>query len=257
MIPQFRQPFNSSFTHEKYDSFLKRLDEACGTHVEFRNCETPCFFPKSLLETLCRSGKELIEQLVHNPNYLAASEVSIPPEFRVPRETGRPLFVQVDFGLMRDSDGELQPKLVEIQGFPSLYAYQPVLAATYRASYSLEAGLGFFLSNLTLETYQELLRRAILGGHSSENVVLLEIDPLRQKTLPDFILTGRLCGIETVCITKIIKQGTRLFYRKDGMLVPIHRIYNRTIVDDLIRKDVPIPFDFRDELQVEWAGHPN
>jgi hypothetical protein len=257
MIPQLRRQFNSSFTPEKYRSFLKRLDEACGTHVVFRNCETPCFFPKALIDALCQSGRELIEQLVPNPDYLAVSNASIPAEFRVPRESERPLFVQVDFGLARDADGKLQPKLVEIQGFPSLYAYQPVLAKAYQTSYSLGAGLRSLLSDLTLEAYQELLRRAILGSYSPENVVLLEIDPLRQKTLPDFILTGRLCGIETVCVTKVIKQGTRLFYRKEGMLIPIHRIYNRIIVDELVRKAVPMPFDFRDDLQVEWAGHPN
>ena len=34
------------------------------------------------------------------------------------------MFVQADFGL----DQELRPPLVEIQGFPTLYAYQPLLA---------------------------------------------------------------------------------------------------------------------------------
>ena len=32
-------------------------------------------------------------------------------------------------------------------------------------------------------------RRAVLGNHAPENVVLLEIDPQQQKTLPDFLLT--------------------------------------------------------------------
>jgi hypothetical protein len=37
----------------------------------------------------------------------------------------------------------------------------------------------------------------------------------------------------------------------------VERIYNRAIVDELVRKQVRLPFDYRDELDVEWAGHPN
>jgi hypothetical protein len=37
----------------------------------------------------------------------------------------------------------------------------------------------------------------------------------------------------------------------------VERIYNRTIVDELERRAIQMPFDFRDGLRVEWAGHPN
>jgi hypothetical protein len=70
-------------------------------------------------------------------------------------------------------------------------------------------------------------------------------------------LTEKLLGIRTVCITKIHKDGRRLFYEEGGRRVPIERIYNRTIVDELERKGIKLPFDFRDALDVEWAGHPN
>jgi hypothetical protein len=60
-----------------------------------------------------------------------------------------------------------------------------------------------------------------------------------------------------VDISTVAKQGNRLFYRAGETLVPIHRIYNRAIVDELVRKQVPMAFDFRDDLDVEWAGHPN
>jgi hypothetical protein len=48
-----------------------------------------------------------------------------------------------------------------------------------------------------------------------------------------------------------------LFYEENGKQIPIERIYNRTIVDELERKGITPPFDFRDDLGVEWAGHPN
>ncbi|HEU0047461.1 MAG TPA: hypothetical protein VFQ43_07645 [Nitrososphaera sp.] len=257
MIPHLRKHFNSNFTAEKYRVFLQQMDQHCGVHVKFRNCETPCFFPKSLMAQMVTYGEELVEQLMNDPQYLAASEEAIPFEFRVPQETRHPLFVQVDFGLVRDEAGELQPRLVEIQGFPSLYAYQPALALHYLDVYGLNSNLEFLFGGLEVKTYHQLLRTAILGDQSPENVILMEIDPVEQKTRPDFLLTERLCGIKTVCITGILKKGNFLYYSHNGKPVPIHRIYNRVIVDELVRKARSFSFRFRDDLQVEWAGHPN
>jgi thiosulfate reductase cytochrome b subunit len=240
MIPELRRQFNERYSPERYQRFLKMLDDGCGTHIKFRNCETPIFLPRPLLDRMEQAGRELILQLM-TPEYLKRSGVTIPAEYRVPNEDPRPLFIQVDFGLTE----ALEPKLVEIQAFPSLYAYQPFLQRTYRDAYELDLALD--------PSFEADFRRAVLGNHDPENVVLLEIDPLEQKTLPDFLLTEKMLGIKTVCITKVEKRGSRLFH--DG--VPIERIYNRVIVDELQRKQIQTPFDYRDDLQVEWAGHPN
>lgn len=253
MIAEWRQRFNADFTAEKYARFLARLDERCGVTVPFRNCETPCFFPASLLDKLAQYGRELVMQLMDDPAYLAAAGATIPEAYRVPNEAAKPLFVQADFGLT--ADGE--PKLVEIQGFPSLYAFQPVLAQTYREAYGLGAGLTEFLGGLDADSYAALLRQAIVGDHAPENVVLLESEPTQQKTYADFLLTERGCGLKTVCVTEVVKEGNRLFYVEQGRRVPIERIYNRVIVDELLRKQITPAFDFRDELEVAWAGHPN
>ncbi|MGI8744841.1 MAG: hypothetical protein ACR2NN_20170 [Bryobacteraceae bacterium] len=245
MIPEWRERFNRDFTRAKYQQFLRELDRRSGTHVNFRNCETPCFFPKQLLSKMVCYGKELITQLLSNPEYLAASDRAVPPEYRVPNEDPRPLFVQADFGL----DADLQPKLVEIQGFPSLYAYQPMQAQTYADVYGIDSALRYeFVDN-----YWPLLKKAVLGSHDPENVILMEIDPERQKTLPDFLLMRKCCGIRTVSVTDVKKKGNRLYYGG----TPIHRIYNRVIVDELQRKRIQPGFDWRDDLDVEWAGHPN
>jgi hypothetical protein len=272
MIPSLRKQFNASFNSEKYQAFLRRMDEACGTHVEFRLSETPCFFPESVLQRMVADGKVLIRQLVESPEYLARSSASIPEEFRVPNEPAHPMFVQVDFGLVRDASGELQPKLVELQAFPSLYAYQVAMAQSYievyglenrasgfgfRASASESARLNYFLSGLDEKSYRELLRAAIVGTHDPENVILMEIHPEAQKTLPDFLMTEKMLGVRTVDIEAIKKHGSQLYYERNGGRVPIRRIYNRTIVDELQRKQVKLGFDWRDDLNVEWAGHPN
>ena len=266
MIPSLRQQFNAAFTADKYQSFLRHIDDMCGTHVQFRLSETPCFFPKPLIDRMAEDGKALIRQLVESPEYRAKSDEAVPAKFKVPNEAPHPMFVQVDFGLVRDAQGELQPKLVELQAFPSLYAYQGPLAQAYIDTHSLQAPdfrlpssgrLKYFLSGLENDSYRDLLHRAIVDSHDPENVILMEIHPQQQKTLPDFLLTEKLLGIRTVDIVDVKKDGSRLYYEQAGRRIPIKRIYNRAIVDELERKDVHLNFDWRDDLDVEWAGHPN
>ena len=256
MIPALRQQFNANFTPEKYQAFLKLMEERCGVPVKFQLSETPCFFPKPLIDQMAQYGKELIQQL-GGLEYRKASFEAIPPDFNVPKEAPHPMFIQVDFGLMRDAAGNLQPKLVELQGFPSLYAYQAMLSQVYQEVFELDANLNYLLSGLDWEGYKKLLRRAIVGDHDPQNVVLLEIDPKHQKTLPDFVLTEKLLGIPTVDITEVEKRGNELFYDRAGQRTPIKRIYNRAIVDELVRKKPKLNFNFTDDLNVEWAGHPN
>jgi hypothetical protein len=256
MIPELRRAFNSNFTTEKYRRFVERLYTTCGAEVQFRVCETPCFFPESLLKEMAQAGIEMVRQLM-NPAYLRASDATLPDEWNVPNQNERPMFLQVDFGLVRDENGRLKPKLVELQAFPSLYFYQPEMAKAYVEGYGLSPELKLYLSGLDEKSYRDLLRRAIVGQHAPENAVLLEVDPFQQKTLPDFLLTRKALGIPIVDIREVVKQGNKLHYRDHGKIVPIKRIYNRTIVDELVRKRVTLPFDYRDELDVEWAGHPN
>jgi hypothetical protein len=256
MIPSLRQSFNANFTPAKYEKFLQLMEDRCGTPVKFRLGETPCFFPKSLLDQMSQFGEELIRQL-DTDEYRKASSESIPQEFNVPRESTHPMFIQVDFGIVRDHSGNLKPKLVELQGFPSLYGYQAALSQSYMEVFELDKGLKHLLGGLDEHGYENLLRRAIVADEDPNQVILMEIDPLHQKTLPDFLLTEKILGIKTVAITDIKKEGRRIHYERDGRRIPIRRIYNRTIVDELIRKDLKLAFRFTDDLDVEWAGHPN
>ncbi|MDP8979962.1 MAG: hypothetical protein M3O35_05150 [Acidobacteriota bacterium] len=246
MIAEYRSAFNAGFKPAKYAEFLSELDHRCGTHVKFRNCETPCFFPRPILQRMVKCGRELISQITGNAAYLQAASAHIPAQFKVPNEAAHPLFIQADFGL----DSSLNPKLVEIQGFPSLYAYQPLLAEVYRDVYHLDPDLRYMLTD---SNYWELLRKAILGDHAPENTILMEINPSLQKTLADFLITEQRLGVRTVSVTDVHRKGSRLFHGD----TPIHRIYNRVIVDELEREHIQPGFDFRDDVDVEWAGHPN
>ncbi|MBB5057754.1 hypothetical protein HDF16_002460 [Granulicella aggregans] len=258
MLQPFRDDFNAAFTPEKYRGLLSRLDAATrSSSIQFRVAETPCFFPKALLDEMAATGTELTNQLVDSPEYMRLSAEAIPERFRLGNESRYPNFMTVDFGLVRDDAGELRPKLVEMQAFPSVFGYQDVLADQYVKEYALGEGWRWHLGGHDSESYWNLLRKVIVGDHAPENVVLLEVTPDAQKTLPDFHVYEDRLGIPVVDIEKVKKVGRRLLYEKAGRWIEIDRIFNRAIVDEMERKGTALPFDYRDELDVEWAGHPN
>ena len=190
MIPALRADFNARYTDDKYQELLRLLDAQARCHIDFRIAETPCFFPKELFEHMAQAGAELTHQLVDNPRYMELSNAAIPERWRMANDTETPLFMTVDFGLVDDGAGGYEPKLVELQAFPSIYGYQSLLARQYIETFELDPELRYLFNDHTPETYWELLRRAVLGRHAPENVVLLDTVPEGQKTLPDFLVTA-------------------------------------------------------------------
>lgn len=259
MLEPFRSDFNARFTEKKYAELKRLLNERTRTQIDFRIAETPCFFSRALMERMVHAGVELTTQLLGNTRYMQESNAAIPAEYCVPNEGKRPHFMTVDFGLVRDERGELQPKLVEMQAFPSIFGYQPELAQRYIDLFGLDPSLEFRFGGLDDAGYWSLMRGVIVGELDPENVVLMEIAPQAQKTLPDFNMHETKLGIAIQDVADVVRQGNKLFRKRasDGVLVPIERIYNRVIVDELLRTGVQLPFDYRDDLEVEWAGHPN
>jgi hypothetical protein len=262
VISSLRQDFNRRYRSEDYPRLLDRLRKAVGAPIEFRVAETPCFFPAELMQQASATGSELTSMLVSNSSYLGASARAIPEAFRMPNETPHPHFMTADFGLVRAAGGKLELRLVELQAFPSVFAYQSVLSQAYRETFELDETLDGFLGGHTETSFWKLYSQVILGGHEPENVVLTEVDPYHQKTLPDFLITARQLGISIVDISELVRVAQpggspKLFRRDRGRLIPVHRIYNRAIVDEIVRRAIHLPFDYREPLDVEWAGHPN
>jgi hypothetical protein len=258
MLKQFRENFNArQFTPERYAALLANMNKRTRTSIGFRIAETPCFFPHELLAEMAEIGRELTHQLIDSPDYMRLSDGAIPDRYRVPNDNPKPNFMTVDFGLARGEDGQLTPKLVELQAFPSMFGYQDLLSEEYVQTFGLDRTLDWRFGGLTSDGYWDMLRKTIVGDHDPENVVLTEIEPEQQKTLADFNLYQDRLGVTTVDVTKLKKEGNRLYYSRRGTWVPIERIYNRAIVDELERKGVQPAFDYRDELRVEWAGQPN
>jgi hypothetical protein len=256
MIPALRARFNASWTGPQYQAMLADLQEQTGGTIEFPVSETPCFFPRSLILELAGIGVDLIGQCLSG-EAAEAAERAVPPRFRgAAASEPHPTFIQVDFGLVRGATGEIEPRLVELQAFPSLYGFQLALADAYRAAFEIPDSLDEYIKALTRDGCRALLQQAITGSHDPSEVVLMEIEPHKQKTRPDFVMTERLWGVRTVDTCQVVKQGRRLFYRQDEGLLPIRRVYNRVIPDELERKGVMLPFDYRDDLDVDWGGHP-
>lgn len=256
MISELRRAFNRSWTEARYASLLAAVGARAGVQPQFPVSETPCFFSRALLGELSAAGAELVSQILDRPDARAAADGAVPPAFRGPNQDENPTFVQVDFGVVKDTDGGVRPKLVELQAFASIYGLQAVLAEEYRRAFDLRADLDPFLGGHDRASYHARLREALVGAHDPAEVVLMEIDPLHQKTLPDFRVTEALWGVRAVDTADVEREGRALFYRRDGLRTRIRRVYNRVIPDELQRKQVALPFDYRDDLDVEWAGHP-
>jgi hypothetical protein len=258
LIPNFRNHFNSYYSPEKYQALLALLEQRCGVNVDIRIAETPIFIPAAQLEELAAVGADLTSALMDDPLCLAAARRAIPASYLVAGETPHPNFLTADFAFIRSSSGDLLPRLVELQAFPSVYGYQAVLCSSYRDAFGLDSGLGTFLGGITEPEYWRLLSETVLAGRDPENVILMELDPLHQKTRPDFEVTAARLGIPIVDIRSLEALGNKLHYRNaSGRLVPIQRIYNRAIADELIARSVELPFDLTHAWDVEWAGHPN
>jgi len=258
LIPSLRSEFNRTFTGRAYAGLLELLAERCGGAIPFRVAETPIFVPYSLLHEIADQGAAMAHHLMADPEYLEKARHAIPAGYDVADQTDHPHFLTADFALVRAESGDFAPRLVEIQAFPSVFAYQAELCKAYQEVFGLPPTLGVFLGGLEEDSYWELLRRTILGSHRAENVILTEVDPLHQKTFPDFFVTAQRFGISIVDIGAVEPVGNNLFYRNEGgRLIPIHRIYNRAIADELIARGVKPGFDLSRSWDVEWAGHPN
>ncbi|HCR75957.1 MAG TPA: hypothetical protein DIW37_06035, partial [Chryseobacterium sp.] len=253
MIPKYRKQFNQEFSQEKYNQFKEILEQKSGLETGFRISESPLFLTKEFESKLIDASESIISQIKNLPE--ETLQKAIPDNCRVPNDTKQPHFFTIDFGICKSENGEIEPQLIELQAFPSLYAFQKVFEQTFCDVYPF---LSELQNKMPHDDFKNHMKDLLLGDENPEHVILLEIYPEKQKTAIDFVLTEKLLGIKTVCLTKIKKDGRKLFYENEGKLTEIRRIYNRVIFDELDRiPDLKTEFDFREEVDVTWVTHPN
>ncbi|WP_019990564.1 hypothetical protein [Rudanella lutea] len=257
MHQPIRQVFNQAFSPAQYGAFLESIQNDMPGLLDFRVAETPVFVPKDLGDKLKQACADIVE-VITAPDFKTRTEGAIPADQRVPNENGHTTFLAVDFAVCRAADGSLEPQLIELQGFPSLFGFQAYLPDKFRQFYPIPDEVSPLFNGLDRAAYLDLLRQTIVADCDPEEVILLEIYPEQQKTRIDFELTRQYLGVAPVCLTKIRKDGRQLYYEKDGRRIDIKRIYNRLIFDDLHNyPDLQTEFHLTDDVDVTWVGHPN
>lgn len=257
MIKSLRKQFNENFTKEKYEAYMAGLENLHPGALDFRNAETPVFVPRAFKEKMLKACENIIDVIV-DPKFMAMTNRGIPANVHVPGENSHAQFIVFDFGICENEQGELEPQLIEMQGFPTLFAFQAFHSEMTAQYANLPPGYSAYLNGYDKDRYIADLKDIIVGGMDPENVILLEIFPEQQKTRIDFYCTEKLLGIKTVCLTKLIAEGRNLYYENNGARVPVKRIYNRLIFDDLQKQEgLGNVVDLTKEYDVEWVPHPN
>lgn len=258
MVAALREAFNSGFSVDFYHQFLQDLNSYHEGAIEFRVAETPIFIDKPFTQKIIDACESIVD-IITDPAFKTITARSIPVGENVPNENAHAHMIAFDFGICINENQELEPQLIEMQGFPTLFAFQVLYPDILRKHFKIPDNYTQFLGGYTRETYLKDLRDLLLGNYSPDEVILLEIKPDEQKTRIDFYCTEDYTGIKPICITKLIQEGKQLFYMNNGIKTPIKRIYNRVIFDDLhAQKDTLGKFvDITQDLDVEWVPHPN
>jgi hypothetical protein len=258
MVPAIRKQFNANFTDEKYQAFLKELNAVHPNAIEFRVAETAVFVPKDFTQKILDACESIVDIII-DPKFKELTKNAIPENLRVPGENDHSQFIAFDFGVCINEAGDYEPQLIEMQGFPTLFAYEITLDDIFKKHFEVPENYSAYLGGHDKESYIKLLREIVLGNHQPEHVILLEIFPHEQKTRIDFYCTQDYTGIKPVCLTELIKEGKKLYYLNDGKKTEIKRIYNRVIFDDLFQQKPEVQEKgmlLFEDLDVEWIPHP-
>jgi hypothetical protein len=254
--------FNRHYSGDLYRRMCALMDRRLATRrFDFRLAETPVLLPDDLRESCARTAREILA-IISRPEIIAACQPAVPDRYRAPRPDALPHFLAIDLAIVRDPEGKLRPRLIELQGFSSLYGMQLVQGGIWGEILAGIPGMPPhftpLFSDLDPGEYVDLLRRTVIADADPEEVILLDLDPENQKTVPDFRATAGLLGVRAVCVTELRREGRRLLApAPGGRMVQVRRILHRVVFDELERRRVPMCFDYRDDLDVVWAAHPN
>ena len=258
MIPELRKQFNENFTPQIYQEFLTDLDSKHPGAIEFRVAETPLFIPKDFKQKMIDACESIVDVIV-DPGFKKLTDRAIPKHEFVPGENDYTDFIAFDFGICENEAGELEPQLIEMQGFPTLFGFQVYYPEVLENHFKIPENFTPYLNGYTPQTYLKFLKEVIVGDHNPENVILLELSPHKQKTRIDFYCTQDYLKIPIVCLTELEQEGMKLFYRRGDQKIEVKRIYNRIIFDELtqVRDSLGEVVDITQPFDVEWAPHPN
>ena len=270
MIASIRQKFNAAFTEEIYQNYLASLNTPFPGALDFSVAETPIFINKDFTEKVLATG-DYVNQVIQSDSFKSITDSSLKNVPLFPNETALPQCIVMDFAIAMNDQNEIVPALIELQGFPSLFAYEILQDECIRKTYKIPEGYSPYLNGYTKEKYMHHLETILKGNsildngnhtitNSAKHTVLLEILPHQQKTRIDFYCTEKYFNIPIVCITEIFVEGNNLFYERAGQKIKIDRIYNRIVLDELKNQTKEIQDKgalLWSNLDIEWVTHPH
>jgi hypothetical protein len=259
MVSSIRSGYNKEFSKDRYEAFLKDLNAVHPGAIEFRVAETPVFVSKEFTKKMIDACESIVD-VITDPGFDEMIKNAVPKNIHVPGESNHSHFIAFDFGICINEQGEYEPQLIEMQGFPTLFAYEVLIDDIFRKHFPVPENFSAYLGGFERESYLQLLKEIIVGNEKPENVILLEIFPHQQKTKIDFYCTQDYLGVKPVCLTELIKEGRKLYYMNDGKKTEVKRIYNRIIFDDLQQQTPEVQEKGKilfEELDVVWVPHPN
>ena len=259
MVTDIRAQYNRQFDKETYNSYVKALADLHPDALQFRIAETPIFVSKSFTDKMLAACESIVD-VIAGYNFKSLTAQAIPADVKVPGESAHTHFIAFDFGICENEKGGLEPQLIEMQGFPTLFAFQVFQDEMARKYLNIPEGYSSYFNGFTKDTYLQLLKDIIVKDEDPENVILLEILPHQQKTRVDFYCTEDYLHIPVVDLMELIKEGNQLYYQKDGRKIPVKRIYNRIIFDDLQQQSAEVQEKGKllsEELDVVWVPHPD
>ena len=109
----------------------------------------------------------------------------------------------------------MEPNLIELQGFPSLFGLEVFHDQAFRNSFEIPNGFSPYLNEFDTQSYLHLLKN-VIQGERDKHTVLLELYPHEQKTRIDFYCTQKLIQIPIVCLSEIFTEGDALYYEHEG-----------------------------------------
>ena len=259
MVSELRKAYNNSFTQEKYEALLADLNREHPDQIDFRIAETPVFVPRDFTKKMLDACEKIVDIIV-DPEFKQLTKNAIPENVIVPNENEHTHFIAFDFGICINDKGEYEPQLIEMQGFPTMFAYQVFFPEVTKKHFRIPDNYDCYLNGFNRESYIKLLKEIVVGNHHPSNVILLEIFPHQQKTRIDFLYTEDYLGIKMVCLTELIKEKSKLYYFNNGVKTEVKRIYNRLIFDDLQQQSSELQEKGKillEDIDVEWVPHPN
>lgn len=257
MQNEARKKFNEAFSESTYHDFVKNIENSFPGFLDFRIAESPVFVPKELKNKILLACDQIIAS-IQQPEFKELTKRAVPQDQNVPYESDHTSFLAIDFAICKDQNNALIPQLIELQGFPSVFGYQQELSLRFKDQYPISDDFQYLFNLKTKAEYIEKLHKLIVGDYQEKEVILLEIYPETQKTRIDFEISRQELGINTVCLTKILKEGNSLYYIHNDEKIKIKRIYNRLIFDELQNyPNLKTDYNFTDPVDVEWVGHPN